>query len=92
MKKQMNRKYEQMSNYEKSRWFALLNAIDIIDDACKLRNKKFDTIELKPIDIKKFINSQALKMQNDLDNFDKKKTKKANSTSFKLSNSASVLN
>lgn len=62
-----------MTNYEKARWFALMKAIDLVDENCDTLNKRFEDIELKPIALKHFINSTGLKIQNELDNEDKKK-------------------
>lgn len=56
-----------MDNYELSRWYALIEAVDLIDSTCETLNKDFDTIHLNSIAIKEFINDTALKFERDLD-------------------------
>ena len=51
--------YEEMSLFEKSRWFALLEAIDIIDEQCLERNKDFESLNLEPLALKKYIENMC---------------------------------
>jgi hypothetical protein len=44
-----------MSMYELCRWSALEEAINVIGDKCDDRNVDFDKVELKPLDILKYI-------------------------------------
>ena len=67
----MVKKIEKMDNYERSRWYALLKAIDTIDETCEILNKKFEDIELKPVALKHYIKSLSTKIQGDLDRLDK---------------------
>lgn len=65
----------EMSNCELSRWFALLKAIDVVDENCQVLNKSFDDVELKPIALKHYINSLANKIENDLNESDERDKK-----------------
>jgi hypothetical protein len=44
-----------MSTYELCRWSALEEAINVIGDKCDDRKVDFDKVELKPLDILKYI-------------------------------------
>ena len=44
-----------MSMYELCRWSALEEAINVIGDKCDDRNVDFEKVELKPLDILKYI-------------------------------------
>ena len=44
-----------MSVYELCRWTALEEAIHLIGEKCEDRNVSFDDVELKPLDILKYI-------------------------------------
>jgi hypothetical protein len=44
-----------MSMYELCRWSALEEAINVIGDKCEDRNVDFEKVELKPLDILKYI-------------------------------------
>lgn len=50
-----------------SRWYALLMAIDSIDDFCVEHNCKCTDEILRPIPIKHYIDSKHLKILNDLE-------------------------
>jgi len=58
---------EQMSKYETSRWFALLTAIELIEQNCESLNKDFDELDLKPIAIKHYVNSLSKQYENDME-------------------------
>ena len=66
----MTKKTRKLSNYEASRWMALLKAIDVVEENCVVLKKNFDEIELKPVALKHYINSMATKIQHDLDKED----------------------
>lgn len=72
----MTKKTPEMSNYETSRWMALLKAIDVVEENCQVLKKNFDEIELKPVALKHYINSMSTKIQHDLDKEDAKNEKK----------------
>ena len=50
-----DRKLEDMSVFEQSRWYALMEAVNIIADACDERHIDFDNIKISPLDIEKYI-------------------------------------
>lgn len=50
-------KIEDMSTYELCRWAALKDAVDLIAEKCEERKLDFETFELKPLDILKFVDS-----------------------------------
>jgi len=50
-------KIEDMTTYELCRWAALKDAVDIIAEKCEERKLDFETFELKPLDILKFVDS-----------------------------------
>jgi len=51
-----------MSLYELCRWSALEEAVNIIGDKCDDRKIDFDTVELKPLDILKYIDNATDKI------------------------------
>lgn len=51
------RTVEDMSPYERSRWYALISAIDIIDSECIDRRKNFTKTKISPIALQKYIES-----------------------------------
>lgn len=50
-------KIEDMTTYELCRWAALKDAVDIIAEKCEEKKLDFDTFDLKPLDILKFVDS-----------------------------------
>jgi hypothetical protein len=50
-----------------ARWIALYEAINIIADEAEQRNKKFDSLKLSPVKIKKYISSVEDQIQRKLD-------------------------
>jgi len=50
---------EDMTLYALSRYAALLEAIDIIDDNCHKNKKNFKDIELKPLTLRKYVESTS---------------------------------
>jgi hypothetical protein len=51
-----------LSLYELCRWTALEEAINIIGEKCDDRNIDFDNVELKPLDILKYIDNATDKI------------------------------
>lgn len=51
----------QMSEFEITRWSLLLEAIDLIEQKCKQKKLNFDNVDIKPIPIQKYIDSQCIK-------------------------------
>lgn len=48
---------ENMNLYELCRWAALKEAVDIVADKCEEKNIEFETFELKPLDLLKYVES-----------------------------------
>lgn len=53
---------EQMSLYQLCRWSALEEAVNIIGDKCEERNIDFEKIQLNPLDIMTYVDSQTDKI------------------------------
>ncbi len=53
----MTKNIDELTIYEQSRWYALLDAIDIIEDECVRLKRDFTKIKMSPIGIEKYINS-----------------------------------
>jgi hypothetical protein len=51
-----------LSLYELCRWTALEEAINIIGEKCDDRNLDFDSVDLKPLDILKYIDNATDKI------------------------------
>jgi hypothetical protein len=51
-----------LSLYELCRWTALEEAINIIGEKCEDRNLDFDNVDLKPLDILKYIDNATDKI------------------------------
>ena len=52
-----DKKLEDMSVFEQSRWYALMEAVNIIADECEERGRDFDKIKISPLDVEKYIES-----------------------------------
>ena len=52
-----DKKIEDMTIFEQSRWYALMEAINIIADECDERGRDFDKIKISPLDVEKYIES-----------------------------------
>ena len=50
-----------------ARWIALYEAINMIADEAEQRNKKFESLKLSPVKIKKYISSVEDQIQRKLD-------------------------
>ncbi len=48
---------ENMNLYELCRWAALKEAVDIVADKCDEKRIDFETFELKPLDLLKYVES-----------------------------------
>ena len=48
--------------YELCRWTALEEAVNVIGEKCDERNIDFDTVELKPLEILKYVDSATDKI------------------------------
>jgi hypothetical protein len=46
-----------LSLYELCRWTALEEAVNLIGEKCEERNIDFETVELKPLDILKYVDN-----------------------------------
>lgn len=53
---------EKMSVYELCRWSALEEAVNIISDKCEERGIDFEKIQLNPLDIMTYVDSQTDKI------------------------------
>jgi len=58
-KESNNVSIERMSVYEMCRWASLKEAVDIIADKCEDRKVDFETFDLKPLDILKFVDTMT---------------------------------
>ena len=52
----------EMSLYQLCRWSALEEAVNIIGDKCEDRGVSFDSIELKPLDLMKYVDGATDKI------------------------------
>lgn len=50
-------KIDGMSLYEMCRWAALKDAIDLVADKCEEKKVDFQTFDLKPLDLLKYVDS-----------------------------------
>lgn len=53
---------EKMSLYQLCRWSALEEAVNIIGDKCEDKGIPFESIELKPLDLMKYIDTATDKI------------------------------
>lgn len=53
----MSRCMDEMSVFELSRWYAIVDAVNIIGDECDERGIKFNDVKLSPLVIEKYIES-----------------------------------
>jgi len=45
----------QMTTYEIARWYALIDAVNVIGEKCEDNGTDFDLVELKPLEILKYV-------------------------------------
>jgi hypothetical protein len=55
-----------LSLYEASRWYALIDAINVVGEKCDDRQVSFDTVELKPLELLKYVNTVSDTVYNKL--------------------------
>lgn len=46
---------DEMSVFEQSRWFALMEAVEIIASECEERNINFNKLKISPLSVEKYI-------------------------------------
>ena len=46
---------EDMTVFEQARWYALVEAVNIIADECENRGKNFNQMKVSPLDLEKYI-------------------------------------
>ena len=56
-----------MDQFEVANWIGLIMAIDKIEETCKMKKQRFDSVELKPIAIRKYIASVSPKIEKELE-------------------------
>lgn len=44
-----------LSLYEVSRWYALIDAVNVISEKCEDSGEDFEKVELKPLEILKYV-------------------------------------
>jgi hypothetical protein len=47
--------FENMSVFEQARWYALIEAVNVIGDECDKRGKSFNKMKISPLDLEKYI-------------------------------------
>ena len=52
---------------QKARWYALMLAIDEIEQSCRAKKVNFNNLEISPIPIKHYINEKFYQIKNDLE-------------------------
>lgn len=53
-----------MSLYELCRWASLKEAIDIVGDKCEEKHIEFESFDLKPLDLLKYVDSMTDELYN----------------------------
>jgi hypothetical protein len=61
-----NEYYDSLNTKQRARWIALISAVDLIESSCKKYHKNFDTIDIKPSALKKFIDTMSVKYEQDI--------------------------
>lgn len=51
----MNKTVNEISLYEVARWHALIDAVNVISEKCEDSKKDFEEIELKPLEILRYV-------------------------------------
>jgi hypothetical protein len=46
---------KEMANFELSRWYALFEAVNLLADECDERGKDFESLNLEPLHLRKYI-------------------------------------
>ena len=55
---------ESMSLYEMCRWASLIDAIELVENKCTERKVDFESIDLQPLDILKYVDSMTDEIYN----------------------------
>ncbi len=50
---------EEMSLYQMCRWASLIDAVELVENKCNERKIDFESIDLQPLDILKYIDSRT---------------------------------
>jgi len=45
-----------LSLYEAARWYALIDAVNVVGEKCDDKKINFETVELKPLELLKYVN------------------------------------
>jgi len=56
MKNKNLKQFNDLSLYEAARWYALIDAINIVGEKCTDRKVDFNSVELKPLELLKYVN------------------------------------
>lgn len=59
-----NTSLEDMSLYEMCRWASLIDAIELVENKCDERRIDFESIDLQPLDILKYVDSMTDEIYN----------------------------
>lgn len=51
------REFKDMTVFEQSRWYSLLDAVNLVSAECDRRGKNFDNVKISPLDVEKYIES-----------------------------------
>ena len=68
MKDKNTKKIKDLSLYEIARWYALIDAIKIVSEKCDDRKVEFSTVELKPLELLRYVNVVSDTVYNKLSN------------------------
>ena len=55
---------ESMSLYEMCRWASLTDAVELVENKCNERKIDFESIDLQPLDILKYVDSMTDELYN----------------------------
>jgi hypothetical protein len=53
-----------MSLYELCRWASLIDAVELIENKCEEKQLDFETVDLQPLDILKYVDSMTDEIYN----------------------------
>lgn len=68
MKDKNTKTIKDLSLYEVSRWYALIDAINIVSEKCDDRRVEFSDVELKPLELLRYVNVVSDTVYNKLSN------------------------
>jgi hypothetical protein len=72
MKEKNLRTVEEMSSFELSRWCALMEGVNVIADKCDDKGVDFNSIELEPLSLRKYVEGMCDSICKQID-FEKKR-------------------